>query len=81
MKTWLDGYNSAIYQIVKKGNIFDTFSHKVNIEELSNSYKQLAKTYRDHISLDTTLFCNPDLDLLVAYEKELGDYDRRNQKG
>lgn len=73
MRTWLDGYNSDIYQISDDWNILFHDSHKVNIEELENAYKEVARTYSD---LDDML--DPDLDLLERYEQELGAYDRRD---
>lgn len=74
MRTWLDGYNSDIYLVSDEWNTFDCYSHKVNIDELENAYKEIASMYHD---LDDPMF-DPDLRMLETYEQELGAYDRRD---
>lgn len=73
MRSWIDGYNSDIYQISDQWNLLRDWSHKVNKEELENAYKSIAELYSDLDEMN-----DPDLVMLEEYEQLLGEYERRD---
>lgn len=73
MRSWIDGYNSDIYQISDHWNLLPSLSHKVNIEELENAYQGVADIYTDLDEMH-----DPDLAMLDRYERIIGEYERRD---
>lgn len=73
MRSWIDGYNSDIYQVCDNWNILLDDTHKVNKEEFENAYQSVADIYTD---LDK--MTDPDLAMLEEYEQTLGEYERRD---
>lgn len=73
MKDWLDGYYKDTCRMLEDGNILNVSEHMVNIDELIRAYQHINEVV-DH---DDSMF-DPDLEMLERYEKELGEYGRRD---